>query len=170
MKKSLERFLQYTSRNFFNCWLILGVDTLISGLCTLSAFIGIYYIVGIGWNIFQLLQVTAVSLLSSIIGDLLFNTYRNTIRYSEIKDLWRITCSVLFKTCCLAVYVFFILNGDRLFGSQNLVFVISDGMFTLIALIGFRVIVIVTYDSLIGMVRKTDTRVLILVPMTRALP
>ena len=116
---------------------------------------------GIGWNIFQLLQVTAVSLLSSIIGDLLFNTYRNTIRYSEIKDLWRITCSVLFKTCCLAVYVFFILNGDRLFGSQNLVFVISDGMFTLIALIGFRVIVIVTYDSLIGMVRKTDTRVLI---------
>ena len=134
---------------------------LISGLCTLSAFIGIYYIVGIGWNIFQLLQVTAVSLLSSIIGDLLFNTYRNTIRYSEIKDLWRITCSVLFKTCCLAVYVFFILNGDRLFGSQNLVFVISDGMFTLIALIGFRVIVIVTYDSLIGMVRKTDTRVLI---------
>ena len=105
MKKSLERFLQYTSRNFFNCWLILGVDTLISGLCTLSAFIGIYYIVGIGWNIFQLLQVTAVSLLSSIIGDLLFNTYRNTIRYSEIKDLWRITCSVLFKTCCLAVYV-----------------------------------------------------------------
>lgn len=137
------------------------MDTLISGLCTLSAFIGIYYIVGIGWNIFQLLQVTAVSLLSSIIGDLLFNTYRNTIRYSEIKDLWRITCSVLFKTCCLAVYVFFILNGDRLFGSQNLVFVISDGMFTLIALIGFRVIVIVTYDSLIGMVRKTDTRVLI---------
>ena len=135
--------------------------SLISGLCTLSAFIGIYYIVGIGWNIFQLLQVTAVSLLSSIIGDLLFNTYRNTIRYSEIKDLWRITCSVLFKTCCLAVYVFFILNGDRLFGSQNLVFVISDGMFTLIALIGFRVIVIVTYDSLIGMVRKTDTRVLI---------
>ena len=92
---------------------------------------------------------------------MLFNTYRNTIRYSEIKDLWRITCSVLFKTCCLAVYVFFILNGDRLFGSQNLVFVISDGMFTLIALIGFRVIVIVTYDSLIGMVRKTDTRVLI---------
>ena len=57
--------------------------------------------------------------------------------------------------------MFFILNGDRLFGSQNLVFVISDGMFTLIALIGFRVIVIVTYDSLIGMVRKTDTRVLI---------
>ena len=161
MKKSLEKFLQYTSRNFFNCWLILGVDTLIAGLCTLFAFVGIYYIVDIGWNILQLAQVIAVSLLSSIIGDLLFNTYRNTIRYSEIKDLWRITCSVLFKTGCLAIYVFFILNGDRLFGSQNLVFVISDGMFTLIALIGFRVIVIVTYESLIGMVRKTDTRVLI---------
>lgn len=111
MKKSLEKFLHYTSRNFFNCWLILGVDTLIAGLCTLSAFIGIYYIAGIGWNAFQLLQVIAVSLLSSIVGDLFFNTYRNTIRYSEIKDLWRITCSVLFKTCCLAVYVFFLLQG-----------------------------------------------------------
>ena len=102
MKKSLEKFLQYTSRNFFNCWLILGVDTLIVALCTLFAFVGIYYIVGISWNVSQLLQVIAVSLLSSIIGGLLFNTYRNTIRYSEIKDLWRITCSVLFKTCSLA--------------------------------------------------------------------
>ena len=153
--------MQYTSRNFFNCWLILGVDTLIAGLMyPVCLYVGIYYIVGISWNVSQLLQVIAVSLLSSIIGGLLFNTYRNTIRYSEIKDLWRITCSVLFKTCCLAVYVFFILHGGRLFGSQNLVFVISDGMFTLISLIGLRVIVIVTYESLIGMVRKTDMRVL----------
>lgn len=69
MKKSLEKFLQYTSRNFFNCWLILGVDTLIAGLCTLFAFVGIYYIVDIGWNILQLAQVIAVSLLSSILVD-----------------------------------------------------------------------------------------------------
>ena len=161
MKKSLEKFLQYTSRNFFSCWLILGVDTVIASLCTLFTFIGIHYITGIEWNTIQLIQVIAVALLSSIIGDLIFNTFRNTIRYSEIKDLWRITCSVLFKTSCMAIFVFFFFKEDKLFGSQNLVFVISDGMLTLITLIGLRVLVIVTYESLIGIVRKTDTKILI---------
>lgn len=161
MKKSLEKFLQYTSRNFFSCWLILGVDTVIASLCTLFTFIGIHYITGIEWNTTQLIQVIAVALLSSIIGDLIFNTFRNTIRYSEIKDLWRITCSVLFKTLCMTMFVFFFFKEDKLFSSQNLVFVISDGMLTLITLIGLRVLVIVTYESLIGIVRKTDTKVLI---------
>lgn len=103
----------------------------------------------------------ALALGASIIGDLLFNTFRNTIRYSEIKDLWRVICSVLFKATCLAIYVFFFLKEDKLFGSQNLVFVISDGMLTLISLIGIRIIVIVMYESLIGIVRKTDMKVFI---------
>lgn len=103
----------------------------------------------------------ALALGASIIGDLLFNTFRNTIRYSEIKDLWRVICSVLFKAICLAIYVFFFLKEDKLFGSQNLVFVISDGMLTLISLIGIRIIVIVVYESLIGIVRKTDMKVFI---------
>ena len=161
MKKSLEKFLQYTSRNFFSCRIILGVDTLIAGLCTLLTFIGIHYVTGTGWDIIQLVQVIALALGASIIGDLLFNTFRNTIRYSEIKDLWRVICSVLFKATCLAIYVFFFLKEDKLFGSQNLVFVISDGMLTLISLIGIRIIVIVMYESLIGIVRKTDMKVFI---------
>ena len=161
MKKSLEKFLLYTSRIFFSCWIILGVDTLIAGLCTLLTFIGIHYVTGTGWDIIQLVQVIALALGASIIGDLLFNTFRNTIRYSEIKDLWRVICSVLFKATCLAIYVFFFLKEDKLFGSQNLVFVISDGMLTLISLIGIRIIVIVMYESLIGIVRKTDMKVFI---------
>lgn len=56
---------------------------------------------------------------------------------------------------------FFLLKEDKLFGSQNLVFVISDGMLTLISLIGIRIIVIVMYESLIGIVRKTDMKVFI---------
>ncbi|WP_225684498.1 polysaccharide biosynthesis protein, partial [Bacteroides thetaiotaomicron] len=141
--------------------MILGVDTLIAGLCTLLTFIGIHYVTGTGWDIIQLVQVIALALGASIIGDLLFNTFRNTIRYSEIKDLWRVICSVLFKATCLAIYVFFFLKEDKLFGSQNLVFVISDGMLTLISLIGIRIIVIVMYESLIGIVRKTDMKVFI---------
>ena len=73
MKKSIERFLQYISRNFFSCWIVLGVDTVIASLCTLFTFIGIHYITGIGWNVFQLLEVVAIAFLASIVGDLLFN-------------------------------------------------------------------------------------------------
>lgn len=161
MKKSLERFILHVSRNFFSCWLVLGVDTIIASLCTFIAFIGIHYITGLEWGTLQLLGVIVVSFFSGMIGDLLFDTFRNTIRYSEIKDLWRITCSVLFKTICMSIYIFSFLKSDRLFGSQNLFFVIFDGMLTLIVLIGLRVTVIVMYESLLGMVRKTDMRVLI---------
>ena len=161
MRKSLERFLHYVGGNFFSCWLVLGVDTFIAVLCTLFAFIGIHYITAIDWNTVQLLLLLIVAFLSSIAGELLFNTFRNTIRYSEIRDLWRIACSVLFKTACMSVYVFFFFIGNRLFHSQELVFILSDGMMTLISLISIRVLMIVTYESLVGIVRKTNMKVLI---------
>ena len=161
MKKLLERFLHYVGGNFFSCWLVLGVDTFIAILCTLFAFVGIHYITAIDWNTVQLLQLLVVAFLSSTVGELLFNTFRNTIRYSEIRDLWRIACSVLFKTICMSVYVFFFFRGNRLFHSQELVFILSDGMMTLISLISIRVLMIVTYESLVGIVRKTNMKVLI---------
>lgn len=161
MKRTLERFLKYTNRNFFNCWFVLGMDTVVASLCTLFTFMSICYIIGVSCELSQLVEIVIVSFLVSITGDLLFNTFRNTIRFSEIKDLWRITCSVLFKTICMAVYVFFLFKNSHLFGSQNLVFVGFDGMLTLISLISLRILILVTYDSLLGIVRKTDTRILI---------
>ena len=161
MKKSLEGFLHYIGGNFFSCWLVLGVDTFLAVLCTFFAFVGIHYITAIDWNIIRLLSLLIVAFLSSIVGELLFNTFRNTIRYSEIRDLWRIGCSVVFKTTCIFIYMFFFFKGNRLFHSQELVFILSDGMLTLISLITIRVLMIVTYESLVGMVKKANMKVLI---------
>ena len=161
MKKSLEGFLHYIGGNFFSCWLVLGVDTFLAVLCTFFAFVGIHYITAIDWNIIRLLSLLIVAFLSSIVGELLFNTFRNTIRYSEIRDLWRIGCSVVFKTTCIFIYMIFFFKGNRLFHSQELVFILSDGMLTLISLITIRVLMIVTYESLVGMVKKANMKVLI---------
>ena len=161
MKKSLEGFLHYIGGNFFSCWLVLGVDTFLAVLCTFFAFVGIHYITAIDWNIIRLLSLLIVAFLSSIVGELLFNTFRNTIRYSEIRDLWRIGCSVVFKTTCIFIYMFIFFKGNRLFHSQELVFILSDGMLTLISLITIRVLMIVTYESLVGMVKKANMKVLI---------
>ena len=161
MKKSLEGFLHYIGGNFFSCWLVLGVDTFLAVLCTFFAFVGIHYITAIDWNIIRLLSLLIVAFLSSIVGELLFNTFRNTIRYSEIRDLWRIGCSVVSKTTCIFIYMFFFFIGNRLFHSQELVFILSDGMLTLISLITIRVLMIVTYESLVGMVKKANMKVLI---------
>lgn len=48
-----------------------------------------------------------------------------------------------------------------MFHSQELVFILSDGMLTLISLITIRVLMIVTYESLVGMVKKANMKVLI---------
>lgn len=57
--------------------------------------------------------------------------------------------------------MFFFFKGNRLFHSQELVFILSDGMLTLISLITIRVLMIVTYESLVGMVKKANMKVLI---------
>ncbi len=161
MKNTLEKFIHHVSRNFFSCWIVLGMDTLIAAVCTVITYTGIHYITGIGWTFGGLFEVVCVSVTSIIVGSFLFDTFRNTIRYSQARDLWRVTCAVLFKTLCMGIFVFFFFEEDALYGSQNLVFVMFDGMLTLISLIGLRVLMIVLYESLLSAVRKTNMRILI---------
>lgn len=161
MKTTLEKFIHHVSRNFFSCWLVLGMDTVITAVCTVATYIGIHYITGTSWNGGGLFAIGCVSVLSILAGSFLFDTFRNTIRYSEARDLWRVTCAVLFNTFCLGVFVFFFFREDDLYGSQNLVFVVFDGMLTLISLIGLRVVMIVLYETLLSTIRKTNMRILI---------
>ena len=53
-----------------------------------------------------LCQFAGISLVASVAGALLFHTYRNTIRFSQARELWRIMCAVLFKIGCLAMAIF----------------------------------------------------------------
>ena len=106
MKHAFDRFIHYLQKNYFSYWVVLGIDTFIALLCTWVSFIGIHYITETSKEIVSLFHILAVSVISSVLGATLFHTYRNTIRFSQARELWRIMCAVLFKIACLAIVSF----------------------------------------------------------------
>ena len=90
MKHAFDRFVQYLQKNYFSYWIVLGIDTFIALICTWVSFIGIHYITETSKEITSLFHILAISVISSVLGSFLFHTYRNTIRFSQLKELWRI--------------------------------------------------------------------------------
>lgn len=46
MEKTLKGIVQYARKNYFSYWVILGIDTALSVLCSLVAYAVIHYIRG----------------------------------------------------------------------------------------------------------------------------
>ena len=91
MKHAFDRLVQYLQKNYFSYWIVLGIDTFIALVCTWVSFIGIHYITETPKEITALFYILAISVVSSILGSVLFHTYRNTIRFSQLKELWRLS-------------------------------------------------------------------------------
>lgn len=106
MEKTLKDIVQYVRKNYFSYWVILGIDTAISVLCSLVAYVVIHYMARVPLTDWMLCKFACVSLVASVAGSLLFHTYRNTIRFSQARELWRIMCAVLFKIACLVIISF----------------------------------------------------------------
>ena len=130
-------------------------------ICTWVSFIGIHYITETPKEITTLFQILAISMISGILGSTLFHTYRNTIRFSQLKELWRLAGSALVKAICIAIAIWFILPQTGLHNSQKTVFVLFDGMLTFIVMVGFRIQLILIYEFLLNMINKKNMRILI---------
>ena len=161
MKQTFDRFIQYLQKNYFSYWIVLGIDTFIALICTWVSFIGIHYITETPKEITTLFQILAISMISGILGSTLFHTYRNTIRFSQLKELWRLAGSALVKAICIAIAIWFILPQTGLHNSQKTVFVLFDGMLTFIVMVGFRIQLILIYEFLLNMINKKNMRILI---------
>ena len=161
MKHAFDRFIHYLQKNYFSYWIVLGIDTFIALLCTWVSFIGIHYITETSKEIVSLFHILAVSVISSVLGATLFHTYRNTIRFSQLKELWRLAGSVLIKAVCIAVVIWFLLPQTGLHNSQKIIFVLFDAMLTFIVMVGFRMQLIIVYEFLLNVLNKKNMRILI---------
>lgn len=101
------------------------------------------------------------SLVASLLGAILFHTYRNTIRFAQARELWRIICAVLFKVVVLQLLIYYIIPAFPIVSNRLIAFYLFDGLLTLTSLIVFRVGLILAYESLLDWVNKKNTRILI---------
>lgn len=161
ISQDLKGFVQYVSRTYFNQWIVFGLDVVIAALCSWGAYAVIHYITGSRLTDGGFYRMMFVSILVSSIGFVLFNTCQDTIRYARLKNLWRVVCSVLLKVTCMALAVIFVTAGEQLYENQYFVLVFLDGMLTFLSLAGLRVLMVVVYESLLGMTKGNNMRILI---------
>ncbi len=161
MKHKLESIIRYLNKNYFSYWFILGVDVFIAVACTLIAYLGIYYVAGLSAIRHNLLEILAVSVVGSALGVVIFHTYRNTIRFSQLKELWALMGAASLKVACIAIVLWNFLPSESTTHAQKVVFVLFDGMLTFILMVGFRILLILIYESLLDLVNKKNMRLLI---------
>ena len=97
MKQNLEKFIRYISRTYFSYWIIWGIDLVISVTSTCFTYWWIHYLTGTLLNGWGMIQTGALAAVATTIASYLFHTYRNTVRYSQLRCLWPLICSSLFK-------------------------------------------------------------------------
>jgi len=161
MKQTLEGVLKYLRKNYCSYWIILGIDTAIAVLCTWIAYIGIYSMTGISVRTDVFAKIIGISFISSILGSYIFRTYRNTIRFSQLKELWRLMGSACLKAICMVIAIWIFIPQMGLSNSQRMIFVLFDGMLTFIAMAGFRIQLILIYEFLLNQMNKKNERILI---------
>lgn len=161
MEKTLKGIVQYARKNYFSYWVILGIDTVLSVLCSLVAYAVIHYMAHVPISDWMLCKFICVSLVSSVAGALIFHTYRNTIRFSQARELWRVMCAVLFKVACLVAISYWVIYETELPDNYRISYLLFDGLLTLATLTAFRVSLIIVYDLLLDWVNKKNTRILI---------
>ena len=161
MKQNLEKFIRYISRTYFSYWIIWGIDLVISVTSTCFTYWWIHYLTGTLLNGWGTIQVGALAVVATTIASYLFHTYRNTVRYSQLRCLWPLICSSLFKMACIGIAVFTFLTSVGLSANQKLIFILFDGMLTVIAFATFRMLMVIIYEALIDMMNKENMRILI---------
>ena len=161
MKQNLEKFIRYISRTYFSYWIIWGIDLVISVTSTCFTYWWIHYLTSTLLNGWGMIQVGALAAVATTIASYLFHTYRNTVRYSQLRCLWPLICSSLFKMACVGIAVFTFLPSVGLPANQKLLFVLFDGMLTIIAFATSRMLMVIIYEALIDMMNKENMRILI---------
>ena len=138
---------KYLSSRYFSSWLILVLDTFVSGFSTFVAYLlvrGLFpYPVFTAWYGFWLLLGSCVF---SVVSFILFRTFRSIIRHTTLREVWKLGAAVLLKDLLMFGYVLFLpLLPDPPQAAVAMGFLL-DVLVTLFFLLGLRLGMIILYD------------------------
>ena len=97
---------KYLSSRYFSSWLILTIDTVVSVVSTLIAYLLVRGLftnpVFTVWYGFWLL---AGSCVLSVFSFIVFRTFRSVIRHTTLREIWKLGGAILFKDLLMFFYV-----------------------------------------------------------------
>ena len=138
---------KYLSSRYFSSWLILTIDTVVSVVSTLIAYLLVRGLftnpVFTVWYGFWLL---AGSCVLSVFSFIVFRTFRSVIRHTTLREIWKLGGAVLFKDVLMFFYVLLLPQKPYPpYASLSMGFLL-DALVTLFLLLALRLCMIVVYD------------------------
>ena len=135
---------KYLSSRYFSSWLILTIDTVVSVVSTLIAYLLVRGLftnpVFTVWYGFWLL---AGSCVLSVFSFIVFRTFRSVIRHTTLREIWKLGGAVLFKDLLMFFYVLFLpQKTSPPYAALSMGFLLV----TLFLLLALRLCMIVVYD------------------------
>ena len=140
---------KYLSLSYFSSRLILAIDTVVAVFSTFVAYLLVrglfpHPIFTVWYGVWLL----AGSCLLSVISFVLFRTFRSIIRYSTLREVWKLGAAVLLKDALMFGYVLMLPQNSAPSMAAIAMGFLLDVLVTLFLLLGLRLGMIAIYDLL----------------------
>ena len=144
---------------YVNRWVVFAFDLVMSCFCTGFAYLIVCYFFKHSVQPQTLLWLECFCLPTSIIGFLLFKTYKNIIRHTSFHSIWRITAALFFKMAVITVtlYSYHFFSQIR----YLIAYLLSDYFLSFLILVFSRLVVVLFYQYSINGFSKSQHKVLI---------
>lgn len=147
LKTAFQRIIIRLSKvRYINRWVIFFSDLVLSVLATLLVGFLISHYQRYNLSVQDLLSLGFYALLSSAVSILIFKSYANIIRYSTLREVWRILImSIVTEMLC----GLFIVSSDVLPQHIILLFLCLDFFITFVLLLSFRILILNVYNIIL---------------------
>lgn len=144
LKLKLKRLVLRLSKvRYFNRWFIFLVDLCLSVLATLLIVFSIETYLNISLSAEY--PLVLASLVASVVSILAFRSYANVIRYTTLREVWRLLFVAILKDVLLGGCIVF----GGLLSSRILVFLMADFFVTFVFILCARIVALNIYNVLL---------------------
>ena len=137
--------LRLSKVRFMNRWVVFALDVALAVLSTLFVLLVVTQTLRYTVSPPHVWQLSALSLVSTVLSMLLFKSYANVIRYSTLREIWRLLLMVVVKEALFGI----ILSFTLLLPGRQLLFLCADFFVTFVALLSFRIFLLNVYNVIL---------------------
>ncbi len=144
---------------YINRWFVFAFDLVMSCLCTGVSYLMVCYFFKHPVQPAILLRLVCFCLITSIIGFLLFKTYKNIIRHTSFHSIWRIAAALFLKMAFMAAALY----GYHIFSQFRylIAYLLLDTFLSFSILVSSRLVVVIFYQYSLNGFNKLQHKVLI---------
>ena len=137
--------LRLSKVRFMNRWVVFALDVALAVLSTLFVLLVVTQTLRYTVSPPHVWQLSALSLVSTVLSMMLFKSYANVIRYSTLREIWRLLLMVVVKEVLFGL----ILSFTLLLPGRQLLFLCADFFVTFVALLSFRIFLLNVYNVIL---------------------